>query len=291
MSAVSVQVLAAGWLLTLFLCVRRRSFTLAEATGDDEMKRLALTGLVLVLAWLVAPGGFLFTGVLVLLLSLASPAGRLAWRGWWSSRTPFVVLVLAALLLGGLAPAMAPTVVEAYGDPVDAPAPTGWPRAAETVHLVATGDEGFDLAVVSVRTLVVPWQGAGYGMAGGTLALADATGQAEREMRSTVLLLDEAGGPTLDAELLTLKEVAGGSSHDFRLDGSMTQLAARRWTVYSELGGLGPQQVGEVVVVAAPAGPGVVELLTVVRPTGHPDLRTDPYAETLVESWWSARML
>ena len=88
MSAVSVQVLAAGWLLTLFLSVRRRSFTLAEATGDDEMKRLALTGLVLVLSWLVAPGGFLFTGVLVLLLSLASPAGRLAWRGWWSSRTP-----------------------------------------------------------------------------------------------------------------------------------------------------------------------------------------------------------
>ena len=158
-----------------------------------------------------------------------------------------------------------------------------------------TGDrDGVDVAVVTVSTMRVPWQGAGSGMSGGVLFLGDVLNMAEREMRDTVLLLTESAPlpVPVDEDTLQLVPVKGeASTSTYRLDGDFTQLAVRRWDVTSDLSASGDGvKVGEVVLIAAPAeGFGSLEMLTVVRPIGHPLLTSDPLAEEEVERWWAAK--
>jgi len=270
--------------------VRSRSFrSNGDAPSIDDGMRLMVVLGVLIVAWWLVPGGLLVAGGALAALSVVSPAGRQDWSWAWRGRLAFVAFVVASMVLGGLLPVVGPTHVQGFGSPLGIDNPGGWPRSAEEVHVVVTGDEALDVAIVAIRTMHVPWQGGASGMAGGALLIADLSGQAERELERTVLLLDEAGGPRLDEGLIALHEVDSGGSHTFRLDGDRTELAARRWTVNSELGGFGARPVAEVVVVAVPASRGVLELLTVVRPAGHPDAVSDPFAEGLVETWWSAR--
>ena len=98
-----------------------------------------------------------------------------------------------------------------------------------------TGDrDGVDVAVVTVSTMRVPWQGAGTGMSGGVLFLGDVLNMAEREMRDTVLLLTESAPlpVPVDEDTLQLVPVKGeASTSTYRLDGDFTQLAVRRWDV------------------------------------------------------------
>ncbi len=270
--------------------LHRRTTREAGANGGwSDGNRLKIVLGLLVVAWWFVPGGVVLAGGLITVVSLVSPAGRLDWFAAWRGRFAVVAVVLGSMVIGGLIPVVSPTVVSDFGPALTLDDPSGWPRASETVHVVSTGDEALDVAIVAVRTMHVPWQGASTGMAGGVLLIADLTGQAERELERTVLLLDEAGGPRLDEGLIGLDEVASSGSHTFRLDGDRTELAARRWEVQSELGGFGAQSVAEVVVIGVPTSTGVVEMLTVVRPIGHPDVVTDPFAEDLVEAWWSAR--
>jgi hypothetical protein len=270
--------------------VRSRSFTSdVDAPPLEDCKRLMGVLGVLIVAWWLVPGGLFVAGGALAALSVVSPAGRQDWSWAWKGRVSFVAFVVASMMLGGLLPVVAPTQVEGFGSPLGIDNPGGWPRSSEDVHVVVTGDEALDVAVVAVRSMHVPWQGGASGMAGGALLIADLSGQAKRELERTVLLLDDAGGPRLDEGLIALQEVDSGGTHTFRLDGDRTELAARRWTVYSELGGFGARPVAEVVVVAAPTNTGVLELLTIVRPAGHPDAVSDPFAEGLVETWWSAR--
>jgi len=270
--------------------VRSRSFTSdVDAPPLEDCNRLMGVLGVLIVAWWLVPGGLFVAGGALAALSVVSPAGRQDWSWAWKGRVSFVAFVVASMMLGGLLPVVAPTQVEGFGSPLGIDNPGGWPRSSEDVHVVVTGDEALDVAIVAVRTMHVPWQGGASGMAGGALLIADLSGQAKRELERTVLLLDDAGGPRLDEGLIALQEVDSGGTHTFRLDGDRTELAARRWTVYSELGGFGARPVAEVVVVAAPTNTGVLELLTIVRPSGHPDAVSDPFAEGLVETWWSAR--
>ena len=262
--------------------------------GDRRTRLIVL--LVLVAAWWVVPGGWLLVGVFVFVLSWLSPAGRLAWADERWPRWGMVCSVLVGLLLVGTLPPPAPTVVAGFGAPIESVEDAGfpWPHIEEQHHLLTGDRDGVDVAVVTVSTMRVPWQGAGSGMSGGVLFLGDVLNMAEREMRDTVLLLTESAPlpVPVDEDTLQLVPVKGeASTSTYRLDGDFTQLAVRRWDVTSDLSASGDGvKVGEVVLIAAPAGGfGSLEMLTVVRPVGHPLLTSDPLAEEEVERWWAAK--
>ena len=262
--------------------------------GDRRSRLFVL--LSLLLAWWVIPGGWLLVGLLVFAVSWISPAGRVAWADERWPRWCMVGSVLVGLLVVGFLPPPAPTVVAGFGSPIQAVEDAGfpWPHIEEDHHLLTGDRDGVDVAVVTVSTMRVPWQGTGIGMSGGVLFLGDVLNIAEREMRDTVLLLTESAPlpVPVDEDTLQLVPVDGeASTSAYRLDGDLTQLAVRRWDVTSDLSASGDGvKVGEVVLIAAPAeGFGCVEMLTVVRPVGHPLLTSDPLAEEEVERWWTAR--
>ena len=262
--------------------------------GDRRARLLLL--LLLLLAWWLIPGGWLLLGVLVFALSWLSPAGRAAWRDERLPRWAMVGSVLLGLLMIGLLPPSAPTAVTGFGEPIEAMEDRGfpWPHIDERHHLLTGDRDGVDVAVVTVSTMRVPWQGAEAGLSGGVLVLGDLLNMAEREMRDAVLLLTDSAplAVPVDEDTLGLEPIDGeASTNTYRLDGEMTRLAFRRWDVTSDLTATGDGvKVGEVVLIAAPATTsGCLELLTVVRPIGHPLLDSDPMAEEEVEAWWAAR--
>ena len=270
------------------------SSSLWRPEGDRRHRLYVL--LALIVAWWVLPGGWLLLGLLVFALSWLSPAGRLAWVDERWPRWCMVGSVLVGLLLVGLLPPPAPTAVAGFGAPIESAADAGlpWPHIEEQHHLLTGDRDGVDVAVVTVSTMRVPWQGTATGMSGGVLFLADVLNMAEREMRDTVLLLTESAPlpVPVDEDTLQLVPVKGeASTSAYRLDGDVTQLAVRRWDVTSDLSASGNGvKVGEVVLIAAPAeGFGSLEMLTVVRPVGHPLLASDPLAEEEVEAWWAAK--
>ena len=262
--------------------------------GDRRLRLVVLIGLLL--AWWVLPGGWLLLGAVIFGMSWLSPAGRAAWVDERWPRWCMVASVVLGLLLVGLLPPSPPTVVAAFGEPIDAMEDKGlpWPHIEEQHHLLTGDRDGVDVAVVTVSTMRVPWQGGDVGMSGGVLFLGDIINMAEREMRDAVLLLtDSAPLPVpVDEDTLQLVPIEGeASTSAYRLDGDLTQLSFRRWDVTSDLAASGSGvKVGEVVLIAAPAdAAGCLELLTVVRPLAHPTLTSDPTAEEEVELWWAAR--
>ena len=262
--------------------------------GDRRLRLLLLVGLLL--AWWVLPGGWLLLGLVLFGLSWLSPAGRAAWVDERWPRWFMVASVVLGVVVVGLLPPSPPTVVAAFGEPIEAMEDKGlpWPHIEEQHHLLTGDRDGVDVAVVTVSTMRVPWQGGDVGMSGGVLFLGDIINMAEREMRDAVLLLtDSAPLPVpVDGDTLQLVPIEGeASTSAYRLDGDLTQLSFRRWDVTSDLAASGSGvKVGEVVLIAAPAdAAGCLELLTVVRPVGHPTLSSDPTAEAEVELWWAAR--
>jgi len=262
--------------------------------GDRRLRLYVLIGLLL--AWWVLPGGWLLLGLVLFGLSWLSPAGRAAWVDERWPRWGMVVSVVIGLVVVGLLPPSPPTVVAAFGEPIEGLEDKGlpWPHLQEHHHLLTGDRDGVDVAVVTVSTMRVPWQGGDVGLSGGVLFLGDIINMAEREMRDAVLLLtDSAPLPVpVDEDTLQLTPIEGeASTSAYRLDGDLTQLSFRRWDVTSDLAANGNGvKVGEVALVAAPAeAAGCVELLTVVRPVGHPALTSDPTAEEEVELWWAAR--
>ena len=263
---------------------------------EGDRRRRLFVLLALLVGWWVIPGGWLLVGLSIFALSWISPAGRLAWVDERLPRWSMVGSVVVGLLLIGLLPPPAPTAVAGFGAPIESAEDAGfpWPHIEEQHHLLTGDRDGVDVAVVTVSTLRVPWQGAGTGMSGGVLFLGDVLNMAEREMRDTVLLLTESAPlpVPVDEDTLQLVPVKGeASTSTYRLDGDFTQLAVRRWDVTSGLTASGDGvKVGEVVLIAAPTeGFGSLEMLTVVRPVGHPLLASDPLAEEEVERWWTAR--
>lgn len=263
--------------------------------GDRRVRSLLLLGLIV--AWWVLPGGWLLVGAGCFLLSWLSPAGRAAWTDERLPRWGMVASVLLGFLLVGFLPPPAPTTVASFGEPIEAMEDQGlpWPHLVERHHLLTGDRDGVDVAVVTVSSMRIPWQGADAGMSGGVLVLGDMINMAEREMRDAVLLLTESAPlpVPVDGDTLGLKPVAGeASTNAYRLDGELTKLAFRRWDVTSDLTTSGDGvKIGEVVLIAAPASSaGCLELLTVVRPVGHPALASDPMAEAEVEAWWAAKV-
>ena len=131
---------------------------------------------------------------MVFAASWISPAGRVAWVDERLPRWGMVASVLIGLLLVGLLPPPAPTAVAGFGAPIESVEDAGfpWPHIEEQHHLLTGDRDGVDVAVVTVSTMRVPWQGTATGMSGGVLFLADLLNMAEREMRDTVLLLTES---------------------------------------------------------------------------------------------------
>ena len=262
--------------------------------GDRRLRFFVLIGLLL--AWWVLPGGWLLLGTVLFGISWLSPAGRAAWQDERWPRWCMVASVVLGLVVVGLLPPSPPTMVAAFGEPIEAMEDKGspWPHIEEQHHLLTGDRDGVDVAVVTVSTMRVPWQGGNVGMSGGVLFLGDIINMAEREMRDAVLLLTESAPlpVPVDEDTLQLSPIEGeASTSSYRLEGDLTQLSFRRWDMTSNLTASGSGvKVGEVVLIAAPAdAAGCLELLTVVRPIGHPTLTSDPTAEEEVELWWAAR--
>ena len=228
---------------------------LFRPVGDRRLRFSVL--FLLLVAWWVVPGGWLLVGLVVFAVSWVSPAGRAAWVDERLPRWGMVGSVLVGLLLVGLLPPPAPTAVAGFGAPIESGQDAGfpWPHIEEQHHLLTGDRDGVDVAVVTVSTMRVPWQGSGTGMSGGVLFLGDVLNMAEREMRDTVLLLTESAPlpVPVDEDTLQLVPVKGeASTNAYRLDGDFTQLAVRRWDVTSDLSASGDGvKVGEVVLIAA----------------------------------------
>jgi len=266
-------------------------FNYREVFGPMGLEFLAIS---LLLIWVV-PYGILVIAPIGLILSILSPAGRIAWSQTRTPRLLVCVLLISMIMLGSLAPIAQPKSPESWGEPLMTENPNAplWPASEQYTWLMAPSAGELNLEIIQSISIRTPHQLGIYSAASSSLDLAELLGLEQARLHQAVDLLDdELSFVRLNPEEILLVPIPNQETHRYvsntlAIDEEVVvrQFELRSLSIGSNEDGV---KVGEVFCAATSSWGGELQILVIVRPLGHPDLATDRYAEKYMLEWLSA---
>lgn len=267
------------------------NFNYREVFGPIGLEFLSIS---LLLIWIV-PYGILVIAPIGLILSILSPAGRIAWSQTRTPRLLVCVLLISMIMLGSLAPIAQPKSPESWGEPLMTENPNAplWPASEQYTWLMAPSAGELNLEIIQSISIRTPHQLGIYSAASSSLDLAELLGLEQARLHQAVDLLDdELSFVRLNPEEILLVPIPNQETHRYvsntlAIDEEVVvrQFELRSLSIGSNEDGV---KVGEVFCAATSSWGGELQILVIVRPLGHPDIATDRYAEKYMLEWLSA---
>lgn len=264
-------------------------------TGFGPMGFEALI-LTIVLLWFL-PGGILLIGPVMLILSVLSPAGRLAWKEYRRPRVLVSIGFVVMIFAGGFTPVSTPTSPSEWGQPIFTENPNAplYPAGEQYTWLVLPEQIGdTDLEIIQSLKLRLPFQ---YGLIGAettAFSLASLFNMEQGRLNQAIELLDQKVTlpGSLDVDEMKLQPIPADSTHHYiSSENSIDEVVSVRLYELRSLS-IGADEngfkVGEVLCVATSNWGGELDVLVIVRPIGHTGLSSDRYAYSLAIDWLSA---
>jgi hypothetical protein len=299
---------SAGLILAVILVIylQYRKYNQLQLEGDKDSLNnfnyrevfgpigLEFLSIALLLIWIV-PYGILVIAPIGLILSILSPAGRIAWSQTRTPRLLVCVLLISMIMLGSLAPIAQPKSPESWGEPLMTENPNAplWPASEQYTWLMAPSAGELNLEIIQSISIRTPHQLGIYSAASSSLDLAELLGLEQARLHQAVDLLDdELSFVRLNPEEILLVPIPNQETHRYvsntlAIDEEVVvrQFELRSLSIGSNEDGV---KVGEVFCAATSSWGGELQILVIVRPLGHPDLATDRYAEKYMLEWLSA---
>jgi hypothetical protein len=268
-----------------------QDFDRNEIIGEYGIETLIFSILLL---WII-PWGLFIVMPLVLLLSLASPAGRQSWRQFNKNRIYVAMSLCMLLFAGGFVPVSEPISPSQWGEPLLKENPNApiFPSGSQYTWVMLPSDGGLNVEIVQSLKLRIPHQFSQLASASSSLILADIFNMEQSRLKQAVELLDEQIVLNLDSNEMNLVDIISADKHryidsltgeEYDLDVRLYEL--RSLTLSSDVDGF---KVGEVLCAASGSWGGEMDLLVIVRPISHTGLEQDRYAENLVTQWISSK--
>ncbi|HJL97973.1 MAG TPA: hypothetical protein QF401_07470 [Candidatus Poseidoniaceae archaeon] len=250
--------------------------------------------LTLILMWIV-PGGILLLGPIMLLASVLSPAGRVAWVQHKRPRILVSVCLAVMFTLGGFTPVSTPESPSEWGQPLFTENPNApfYPAGEQYTWLMLP--EGFgnaDLEIIQSLSLRLPYQYGSFGAESSAFWLASLFNMEQGRLNQAVELLDqEVSAFRIDVDEIKLEPMAIEGTHRYvSTEEAVDQIVSVRLYELRSLS-IGVDEdgmkVGEVLCIGTSNWGGELDVLVIVRPIGHSGLSNDRYSETLVIDWLS----
>jgi len=299
---------SAGLILAVILVIylQYRKYNQLQLEGDKDSLNnfnyrevfgpigLEFLSIALLLIWIV-PYGILVIAPIGLILSILSPAGRIAWSQTRTPRLLVCVLLISMIMLGSLAPIAQPKSPESWGEPLMTENPNAplWPASEQYTWLMAPSAGELNLEIIQSISIRTPHQLGIYSAASSSLDLAELLGLEQARLHQAVDLLDdELSFVRLNPEEILLVPIPNQETHRYvsntlAIDEEVVvrQFELRSLSIGSNEDGV---KVGEVFCAATSSWGGELQILVIVMPLGHPDLATDRYAEIFMLDWLSA---
>ncbi|RJU80147.1 MAG: hypothetical protein DWC09_07815 [Candidatus Poseidoniales archaeon] len=248
----------------------------------------------IVLLWIL-PGGFLLVGPVILLLSILSPAGRIAWESYRKPRIVVCVGLVVMLFLGGFSPVSNPVAPSEWGTPLLTENPNApfYPSGEQYTWLMLSESGGFEVEIIQSLTLRLPYQYGPLGAESSAFTLASLFNMEQGRLNQAIEILDqELSGFRLDVDEMKLVPMLAEDTHHYSSTsaGVDESVLVRLYELRSLSIGSSDEglKVGEVLCIATSSWGGTLEILVVVRPIGHPGLASDRYAESYAIEWLSS---
>lgn len=247
------------------------------------------------LLWIV-PMGSILVPVLLIVLSILSPFGRMEWKEFRVQRIQILAAGMAMILAAGFIPASTPVEPSEWGQPLPVQSSSDiYPAGSESAWLI--NSDGIDWSFVVSYKINTPHQFGGLGHSSVTLSLADIFSLEDNKLSSAVDLLDDQlTFFSIDSEDISLVKEPGLPTHSYSYTGVSGQqdveLNYRIWSLNSLALGTSAQgvTVAEVLLVSVDSWDGSVDMLAVIRPISSEDLAQDRFAEDLVSVWLNERL-
>ena len=276
--------------------VRRKSSDEAEFEWRDLYGPYGFQALIsfIVLLWIL-PGGFLIVGPVMFLLSILSPAGRIAWESYRKPRIVVCVGLVVMLFLGGFSPVSNPVAPSEWGAPLLTENPNAplYPSGEQYTWLMLSGSGSFEVEIIQSLTLRLPYQYGPLGAESSAFTLASLFNMEQGRLNQAIEILDqELSGFRLDVDEMKLVPMLAEDTHHYSSTsaGVDESVLVRLYELRSLSIGSSDEglKVGEVLCIASSSWGGTLEVLVVVRPIGHPGLASDRYAESYALEWLSS---
>ena len=261
--------------------------------GPFGMEALVLT---MVLLWFL-PGGILLLGPVMLILSVLSPAGRLAWQEYKRPRIMVSIGFAMMIFFGGFTPTSTPTSPSEWGTPLFTENPNAplYPAGEQYTWLALPEQLGdTDLEIIQSLTLRLPFQYGPLGSEATAFRLASLLDMEQGRLNQAIELLDQKVTlpGSLDVDEMQLLPIPADPTHHYvSSENSIDEVVnvrlyeLRSLSIGIDENGL---KVGEVLCVATSNWGGELDVLVIVRPIGHTGLSSDRYAYSLTIDWLSA---
>tara|TARA_B100000767_G_C19687181_1_gene502313 strand:+ start:308 stop:1195 length:888 start_codon:yes stop_codon:yes gene_type:complete len=246
----------------------------------------------MILLWIL-PGGILLVGPVMLILSVISPAGRLAWKEYRSPRIFVSIGFVVMIFAGGFTPVSAPTSPSEWGQPLFTENPNAplYPAGEQYTWLVLRDT---DLEIIQSLTLRLPFQYGPFGAEATAFSLASLFNMEQGRLNQAIELLDQKVTlpGSLDVDEMKLQPIPADSTHRYiSSENSIDEVVSVRLYELRSLS-IGADEngfkVGEVLCVATSNWGGELEVLVIVRPIGHTGLSSDRFSYSLAIDWLSA---
>lgn len=276
--------------------VHRKSSEDVEFEWKDMYGPYGIHALIsfIVLLWIL-PGGFLIAGPVMLLLSILSPAGRLAWETYRKPRVVVCVGLIVMLFLGGFSPVSRPVAPSEWGTPLLSENPNAplYPSGEQYTWLMLPETGGLEIEIIQSLTLRLPYQYGPLGAESSAFTLASLFNMEQGRLNQAIEILDqELSGFRLDVDEMKLVPMLAEDTHYYSSTsaGVDESVLVRLYELRSLSIGASDEglKVGEVLCIATSSWGGTLEILVVVRPIGHPGLASDRYAESYALEWLSS---
>ena len=245
----------------------------------------------LLLMWIV-PGGILLVGPVMLVLSVLSPAGRIAWKEYRQPRSIVSFGLIVMIFLGGFSPVSEPHSPSEWGTPLLTENPNApfYPAGEQYTWLMLPESGGLDVEILQSLRLRLPYQFGPIGAEYSALSLASLFNMEQGRLNQAIELLDqELSGFRLDPNEMVLEPIMAENTHRYSSTSSGVDrdIEVRLYELRSlSIGASGDGlKVGEVLCLATGTWGGVLDVLVIVRPIGHPGLISDRYAESYSLEW------
>lgn len=231
----------------------------------------------------ILPAGLFFWGSVSLLGSTVNKEWRDDWKSEWKTRSIICSSIFISLIIAAGLPAPEPVGADSWGEPLftENPDTPVWPATQQHLWTITSPE----LAVVTATTTRFPGAVSPLGLSQVTAELVQITGADDSRLRQSVQRISEMTvlRSIFDPNDFDLVLVPSEGHHRYFSSSKgidVDLVAVRQHVTYDAL--IPNSEVLEVLTVYTADWGGVVNSLTIVRPTSNSG---DVWAEDIVLQW------